>query len=140
MAETVVLDTSAWIALDEKEPGADQVEALLADAWLGQKELHGSFATLTELEYIRTQERDAQQATELLAFVKSQPVKWHHTDDGLCSRAAKLKAAHKLSFADAFIAATERLNATLVHKDPELEALKDVITLELLPPKTGKLA
>jgi predicted nucleic acid-binding protein len=68
-------------------------------------------------------------------------VKWHHTDDALCSEAAKLKAAHKVSFADAFVAATAlRLNATLVHKDAEFGALQGVIKLHTLPPKTGTSA
>lgn len=139
MAETFVFDTSAFIALDEREPGAAEVEAILSRAWLGEVEVHASFATLTELEYIRTQERDAQQATELPAFAKSQPVKWHHTGDALCSEAARLKAAHKVSFADAFVAATaKRLNAALIHKEPEFDALKDVIKLQALPPKAAK--
>jgi len=138
VADIVVLDTSAWIALDEREPGAEEVEAVLANAWLGKTEVHASFATLTELEYIRTQKRDAQQAAELLAFVRSQRVTWHHSDDPLCAAAAKLKAAHKVSFADAFVAATaQRLEATLVHKDPEFDALKGIIKLQPLPPKTG---
>lgn len=138
MIEVFVLDTSAWIALDEKEPGAEAVEAILAKAWLGEAEVHGSFATLTELEYIRTQERDAQQGAELLAFARSQPIVWHHSDDALCSAAAQLKAAHKISFADAFVAATaQRCDAVLVHKDPEFAALHGVIQLHPLPPKTG---
>jgi predicted nucleic acid-binding protein len=139
VAESFVLDTSAFIALDEREPGAGEVEAILAKAWLGQAEVHASFATLTELEYIRTQEKDAQQATELLSFAKSQPVKWHHTDDALCGEAAKLKAAHKVSFADAFVAATaKRVDAVLIHKDPEFNTLAGVIKLHGLPPKAGK--
>ena len=138
MAEVFLLDTSAWIALDEQEPGAAAVEAILADAWLGKVEVHGSFATLTELEYIRTQERDTQQAAELLAFARSQRVRWLHSDDALCSEAAKLKAAHKVSFADAFVAATaQRCDAVLVHKDPEFAALQGIIKLHPLPPKTG---
>lgn len=51
MAESFVLDTSAFIALDEREPGAEEVENILAKAWLGQAEVHASFATLTELQY-----------------------------------------------------------------------------------------
>lgn len=138
MAEVFVLDTSAWIAFDEAEPGAQEVEAILAEAWLGNAEVHASFVTLTELEYIRTQERDAQQAAELLAFVRSQPVQWRHSDDALCSAAAKLKAAHRLSFADSFVAATaQRIGAVLVHKDPEFNALSDVVRQRMLPPKTG---
>ena len=39
MAEVFVLDTSAWIALEEQEPGADEVEAILAKAygWVRQR-------------------------------------------------------------------------------------------------------
>lgn len=138
MTEKFVLDTSALIALDEREAGADEVEAILAKAWLGEAAVHASFATLTELEYLRTREKDAQQAMELLAFVKAQPVQWQHTDEAICSEAAKLKAAHKLSFADAFVAATaQRLGATLVHKDPEFDALAAMIKQQRLPPKKG---
>ena len=52
MAETFVFDTSAFIALDEREPGAAEVEAILSRAWLGEVEVHASFATLTELEFL----------------------------------------------------------------------------------------
>jgi len=136
VAEVFVLDTSAWITLEEQEPGAGEVEAILAKAWLGEAVVHACFATLTELEYIRTQERDAQQAAELLAFVRAQPVQWLHSDDALCGSAAKLKAAHKISFADAFVAATAlRRDAVLVHKDPEFNGLNGVIKLHALPPK-----
>ncbi len=139
MAERFVLDTSAWLALDEKEPGAEEVEAVLAKAWLGEAELHACFVTLTELEYIRTQERDAVQAAELLEFARTQPGTWHHSDDALCSTAAKLKAAHKISFADSFVAALAlQLNATLIHKDPEFEALGEKIKQRMLPPKVPK--
>ena len=129
--------------LPPHEPAVSERGCVVLDppqqAWLGEAEVHASFATLTELEYVRTRERDAQQATELLAFAKSQPVKWCHTDDLLCSAAAKLKAAQKISFADAFVAATAlRFNATLVHKDPEFAALGAVIKQHPLPPKMPK--
>ena len=138
MTEVFVFDTSAWIALDEKEEGAEIVESILAKAWLGRAEVHCSFATLTELEFIRTRESDATQAAELLAFAKSQRAIWHHSDDALCSAAAKLKAAHKLSFADSFVAAlAQRLNAILVHKDPEFNAVSGEVKQRMLPPKNA---
>lgn len=141
MAEVFVLDTSAWIALEEQEPGADEVETILAKAWLGEASVHASFATLTELEYIRTQERDAQQAEELLRFARAQPVQWLHSDAALCGSAAKLKAIHRISFADAFVAATAlRWDAVLVHKDPEFSALNGVVKLRALPPKPSSAA
>lgn len=80
MAEKLVLDTSAWLALDEAEPGASDVEAILAAAWLGEKQVFTCFVTLTELDYIRTREHDAQQAAELLAFARAQRVTWIHSD------------------------------------------------------------
>ena len=50
--------------------------------------------------------------------------------------AGRLKATHKLSFADAWIAATAILYAsTLVHKDPEFEQLEDEIEILKLPYK-----
>ena len=136
--DNVVLDTSAWFALAESEPGADDVEAHVAAAWLGRVAIHSSFVSLTELQYIRANEQGAESAASLVAWVKQQPVQWLHSDDALCGEAAKLKAAHKVSFADAFVAATaKRLDATLVHKDPEFDALAGVIKLHGLPPKTG---
>ena len=136
MAEIIVLDTSALIALDEGEPGASEVEAVIVEAWQGLVEVHACFVTLTELEYIRAQERDAEQAEELLRFAKSQPVQWHHSDEALCSSAAKLKAAHRISFADSFVAALAlRLGGILAHKDPEFDTLKGIVKMEKLPPK-----
>jgi ribonuclease VapC len=52
----------------------------------------------------------------------------------LCASAADLKAQHRISLADAFIAASaQRLGAVLVHKDPELAALGNLVQQELLP-------
>jgi hypothetical protein len=60
----------------------------------------------------------------------------HHSDNEWCSAAAKLKAAHKLSFADSFVVSlVQRLNATLVHKDPEIAALAGALKQQMLPPK-----
>jgi predicted nucleic acid-binding protein len=138
VAEVFVFDTSAWLALDEQELGAEEVEAILASAWLGQAEIHSSFVTLTELEYIRTQEQDAQQAAELLTFARSQPVTWHHSDDAICATAAKLKAGYHVWFADAFIAAlAQQLDATLIHKDPDFAAADLTLKHRMLPAKGG---
>jgi ribonuclease VapC len=88
------------------------------------------------LEYIAMQKYGANRAKELLESVENKPVSWHQSDKALCSAAAKLKAAHHISFADSFVAATaKRFDAVLVHKDPEFDALAGVLTLEKLPLK-----
>jgi ribonuclease VapC len=139
VSKVVFLDTSAWLTWSQDEPGADEIEAYFEAAMDGDATLHASFVSLTELEYITTQQFGTDKARELLESVEDKPVRWHQSDRALCREAAKLKAAHKVSFADAFVAATaQRLDATLVHKDPEFDALKDVIKLHGLPPKAGQ--
>jgi len=52
------------------------------------------------------------------------PIVWVHESPALLERAASLKAVHALSLADAWIAATAlECQATLMHKDPEFEAI-----------------
>jgi predicted nucleic acid-binding protein len=139
VADAVVFDTSAFLTLTGEEPGADTVQNFITDALAGEIDLHASFVSLTEIEYITRQKEGEETARERLADIKALPVRWLHSDDALCSEAAKLKAVHKVSFADAFVAATaQRLNATLIHKDPEFDALNGVIKLQPLPPKATK--
>jgi predicted nucleic acid-binding protein len=50
--------------------------------------------------------------------------------------AARFKATHHLSLADAIIAAfAQRQGAILIHKDPEFEALSSEVPQEALPYK-----
>jgi len=138
VADRFLLDTSAFITLTDKEGGFERVQHLLRAARRGEVELHASFVTLTEVRYILTYDRGEEKAGRISDAIRKFPVAWHHSDDALCVEAAKVKAAHKVSFADAFVAATaQRFQATLVHKDPDFDALKGVIPLEALPPKTG---
>jgi len=138
VAEAIVLDTSACVAFLENEAGAEIVEACLLEARLGQTTVHASFATLTEIEYVTMQERGAADTAIALAKIKAWPIQWHHTDDALCGEAAKIKAAHAVSFADAFVAATAlRVNGLLIHKDPEFGAIRGNLRQRMLPSKTG---
>ncbi len=136
MAEVIVLDTSACFALLEDEGGADVVEKHLFEARTGSVAIHGSFVTLTEVEYITLQERGEEDAARALATLKAWPVSWHHSDGEVCSAAAKLKAAHKVSFAGSFVASrAQSLDAMLIHQDPEFLALAVLMKQKMLPPK-----
>jgi len=141
VADSFLLDTSAFITLTDKEPGFEHVQSLLKAGKRAEVELHASFVTLTEVRYILTYDRGEEKAARISAALRKFPVQWHHSDDALCEEAAKVKATHKVSFADAFVAATAlRLNATLVHKDPQFDALKGAIKLHALPLKSGASA
>ena len=79
---------------------------LLKAAKRGEVQLHACFVTLAEAQYILTYDLGADRARRLVAAIKKFPIRWLHSDDALCASAADVKAQHKLSLADAFIAAS----------------------------------
>jgi len=129
-----VLDTSAIFAFSDQEKGADQVEALLKEATVGKCLLIACSISLMEVYYVTRMEEGEDKAAELVALVKSWPVEWIYPDERTLLQAGKLKAAYRLSIADALIAAVAKLRqAILVHKDPELANLADEVRLLNLP-------
>jgi predicted nucleic acid-binding protein len=134
--ERKVLDTSAVIALLCDEEGADIVEGCLNKARKGSVRLYISFAAIAEVFSIAARRENKNRAEFYVAVIKSWPVPWIHSSEELCLSAGILKAQYRLSFADAFIAATAiHLDAVLIHKDPEFEALRSVLQMEILPYK-----
>jgi predicted nucleic acid-binding protein len=136
VAECFVLDTSALLTLIEREAGVDQLQAIVLEAINGNAVLFGCFASLTEVDYIALQEEGEDFARKRMIDLHALPIQWLHSDNALCSVAAKLKAAYRISFADSFVAATaQRFDATLIHKDPEFNALAAIVKQKMLPPK-----
>ena len=134
MGDRFLLDTSAILALTDREEGWETVAALLQEAAAGKCQVECCAASLMELYYINIRERSEEEAAQLLATVRSWPVSWIYPDERLFLLAGRIKAQHKLSFADALIAATAKLQgATLVHKDPEIEALAADLEQRILP-------
>ncbi len=131
-AEGYVLDTSALFALIEDEPGADRVEEVLRTqrVWL-------PCLVLLELAYITRQERGGVEAEQRYALAKALPAEivWEVDEPALLA-AARFKARHRVSLADAVIAGVAAAkHAVLIHKDPEYEALAEDVPLEPLPYK-----
>lgn len=132
--EHYVLDTSAVFALTDKEAGWRKVGELLRRARDGDIVLTACSVTLMEVFYISLQEAGEDAAASLLALVKSWPLTWFYPEEEELLVAGRFKAFHRLSFADALIAAVARTQrATLVHKDPELAALSGQVALLSLP-------
>lgn len=120
-----VLDSFALLAFFRNEPGADRVEELLNDAADDKHELYTSVVNAGEVYYMS--HRKDGEAKALLVWNAIRGLPLHTIDASLdfAFEAAKIKAAHKLSYADAFAAAlTVQKNATLVTGDNEFEALK----------------
>lgn len=119
-----LLDTSALLTLRDDEPGAEQVAALLHEARRGKARCLGCFITLMEVFY-RVWKDDGEAEGRLAhAQCLALPIEWRHETPELLEAAARIKATCRVSLADAWIAACAELeDATLVHKDPEYEAL-----------------
>jgi len=135
--ERYLLDTSALLTLIEDETGAERVENVLT-----QGETLLPWLALLEAHYITLQERGQPEADHRYALMKQLPVTilWE-ADEPILLTAARLKAVHHLSLADAIIAAFAiRHNVTLLHKDPEFEALAGQTALEALPYKGASSA
>jgi predicted nucleic acid-binding protein len=130
--ERYLLDTSALLTLIEDEAGAERVEQVLTgdEVWL-------PWLVLLEAYYISLQERGQAEADRRYALIKQLPatILWEVGELVLLT-AARLKAMHHLSLADAIIAAFAiQQKAIFFHKDPEFEALTGQVSLEALPYK-----
>jgi predicted nucleic acid-binding protein len=128
-----VLDTSALFTLIEEEDGAERVEEIIqtGDAFLPSM-------ALLEVHYVTRQERGQGEADRRYALLKHLPcaILWQ-IDEPTLLTASRFKAGHRLSLADALIAAVAlRQEAVLLHKDPEYEVLAEEVELETLPYKT----
>ena len=132
MSDCFVLDTSAILTLIGDEAGADRVAELLRSEpvvipWLA----------LLETYYISQQERGKAEADRRYALLKhlDATILWEVNEPALLT-AARLKAVHRMSLADAIIAAFAiQQNGILLHKDPEFEAIGSQVALEALPYK-----
>lgn len=134
-----LLDTSALLTLREDEPGADRVADLLTQAQQGRARCHAAFISRMELLYRVWRDEGADRARLAYEQCRSLPLEWVEFDEALMLQAAELKAHHPLSLADAWVAASAaHTGALLVHKDPELGALK--MRQEMLPLKEKRLA
>ncbi len=132
-----VLDTSALLCLLEDEDGAEAVEKIIR-AHGSRRRVFVSFISWMEFYYVNHQERGEAEARHRYSLLRDLPLQTVESDEELGLSAGRIKASHRLSVADAWIAATaKRLGAALMHKDPEFEPLSGDIRLLTLPYKAS---
>jgi predicted nucleic acid-binding protein len=127
-----LLDTSALLTFIEDEPGSDRVEEVLKGA-----SILLPWPVLMETYYITLQEKGRAEADRRYALLRQLRAEILWTmDEPILLTAARLKAEHHVSLADAVLAAFAiRNNAVLIHKDPEFDALAGLLPMEALPYK-----
>lgn len=133
-SEKYILDTSAIFAFLEDEDGADQVLGLLNDTVAGGNACCVVFVSVMEVYYITLQERGRSEANRRVELLGKLGMPRMESTPELAIAAGELKAKHKISFADAWIAAAAKMHgAVLVHKDPEFEQVEDEVSVLKLP-------
>jgi len=134
-----VLDSTAFLTMFEDEAGADTVQDMLDRANKNEILVFVSFVTFTEIFYITLREKGEEEAQKRTRLMDALATTRIESSKELSLIAGRLKAAYRLSFADAWIAATAIFyDATLVHKDPEFEQLEDKLKALKLPYKEKK--
>jgi len=135
-SKNYVLDSTAFLTMFEDEAGSDTVQDLLEQANTSEILVFVSFVTFTEIFYITLREKGEEEAQKRIKLMDALATTRIESSKELSLIAGRLKAAYRLSFADAWIAATAIFyDATLVHKDPEFEQLQDKLQALKLPYK-----
>ena len=114
------LDTSALLTLRDNEPGADRVAQLL------EAPVRCVACFITRMEVLYRVWKDEGERAGRLAYeqLRALPIDWLEATEPLLLSTAELKASHRLSLADAWIAAAAlQCGATLLHKDPEFQLI-----------------
>jgi predicted nucleic acid-binding protein len=84
-----------------------------------------------EVYYITMRECGREKADEIERIVRTLPIEIVEADWSLTREAARMKAVHKMSYADCFAAALAKIRrGEVVTGDREFEAIEDEIRVE----------
>lgn len=120
----IVLDSYAMLAYFRNEDGGEKVEQLLNEAVAKKHELYMTCINAGEVYYMASRKDGTAKADMVWKAMQQFPIHLVEVDLPLTFKAAKLKASHKLSYADAFAAVlTIAKKATLITGDREFNNL-----------------
>jgi len=131
--ERVVLDSYALLAYLLHERGAERVRDLLRKAEMREVKVYMNVVNLGEVYYIIARRKGVDIADFIIANLLKSPILFVHVNERLSLIAGRIKAFHKLSYADAFAAATAiDLDAVLLTGDDEFKSVEDKVEIEWL--------
>lgn len=125
-----VLDSYSLIAYAEGEKGAQDVAEIIKDALAGKAEIFLCVINWGEMYYIALREGGKERAELYRNTFARYPITIIEANKELTLQAANYKAYHKMSYADAFAAATAKLRkAILVTGDKEFRSLEEEVKM-----------
>lgn len=130
VGSVAVVDSWAALAFLRKEGSADAtMRRYLKRADSGNVRLLMNVVNLGEVYYRMIQLAGEDNADEHLRLLRKLPIEMVPVRESLALEAGRIKARHRISFADAFAVATARVeHGTVLTGDPEILALpRDVV-------------
>ena len=125
-----VLDSYALIAYAEGEKGVDAVADMLKESLSGKAEIFLCVINWGEMYYVALREGGKERAELYKNTFARYPITIIEANKELTFHAAQYKAAHKMSYADAFAAAlAKNRKAVLVTGDKEFRAVEGDIKI-----------
>jgi ribonuclease VapC len=125
-----VLDSYALIAYFEGEKGAETVAGIFKDALADKAEVFLCVVNWGEMYYIALREGGEDKAELYKLTLAKYPITIIEANKELTLQAARYKAFHKISYADAYATALAKLRkAELVTGDKEFKSLEKEITI-----------
>jgi predicted nucleic acid-binding protein len=126
--EQYVLDSYAVLAFLNNEPPAQDIEDVLRLARKGELEIYMSWVNLGEVYYRLHRVYNRQTALQVVEIIKAWPVELLPAEEKITMLAGDIKAKYRLSYADAFAAATAvYTNGILLTGDHEFKPLEDQV-------------
>jgi predicted nucleic acid-binding protein len=121
MPASKVVDAWAMIAWLLDQAAAPAVESFIQEAAAGNLQLLMSWMNVGEVYYIISKRHGSERAAEFLSRLPSLPIRLVLPDEDGILAAAEVKAAHPVSFRDAFaIALAQAEQASVITGDDEI--------------------
>jgi len=132
--EKIVLDAWALLALVfGEEPAASTVKEIFENEGASRSHVHMSWVNRGEVYYMLGRKKGTNAADEVLKDIQMLPLTLHVPSKADILAAARIKAKHRLSYADAFaVSLADEMGGTLLTGDPEIIALSDIFKVRRL--------
>lgn len=132
--EKIVLDAWAVLALlFGEEPAATAVRDVFVKKDTSTSSIHMSWINLGEVYYIVRRKKGSDAADAVLEDIQLLPITLDEPSKSDILSAAKLKASHKLAYADAFaVSLAQKIHGTLFTGDPEIILLGETVKVQPL--------
>ncbi len=129
MKNAKVLDSHALLAYLKGESGSAAVKKAMEEA--GNRILMNDI-NVGEVYYILARERGYERAEHFInSILPSLPIEVVSNDTPAVVRAARIKARHRIAFADCFAAATAlQESAAVLTGDPEFKGVEALVAVE----------